>query len=381
MAPVRKNSAPQPGRGGAIVVRQPGGGLVRTRAATTAPVNWVQRIQTGLVDTAKRAIPLGGMLRGAGLGQALWEGINAPPAADGTLDAARRRGDMGATRGGGRPIGSLPTSARVPSQYPAGVPTGIGGGNAGGSRAASAPPPPPRQVSRVAPIFQAPPPPPPGQGNVARPVTGRGGRERAYTAMVQQAGLTQEQADAAQTRGQAALQYRQGGAPAPEILDPSQQEYWDQADIKAWASANKSLADKLKAKHGYVEPGSIFGITRSVTRQLPNFTGTAEQAYASTDSNPFLPEVSLGSKFNIPDVQPHPDAFRETAWQPDPAQANRAFSPEGDAISPYGKAADLLGKHLDEIRRGQREAPPSPSPQSDEDLLRGVNPWNLNWRK
>ena len=276
---------------------------------------------------------------------------------------------------------SLPGSARNPSQYPSGVPTGVGGGNAGAARLASAPPPPAREVSVRMPVFQAPPPRAPGVSNVPRPVTGRGGRERAYTAMVQQAGLTQEQADAAQARGQAALQYKQGGAPTPEILDPSQQGYWDQADTKAWAGANKGLADKLKAKHGYVEPGSIEGITRSVTRQLPNFTGTAEQAYASTESNPFLPEVSLGSKFNIPDVQPHPDAFRETAWQPDPVQANRAFSPEEDAISPYGKAADLLGEHLGRIRRGQREAPPAPSPQSDEDLLRGVNPWNLNWRK
>lgn len=291
-------------------------------------------------------------------------------------------------RFGPRRMPGLPPSAKVIADYPQGVPTGsIGGGNAGGSRLASALPPPTRQVSAGIPAFQAPPPRTPGISNVARPVTGPPGRERAYNAMVQQAGLTPEQADAAQARGKAALEYRKGGA-LDGRLDPSQQEYWDQADIKAWASspANKKLADKLKAKHGYMEPASIEGITGSISRQLPNFSGMAEQAYASTESNPFLPEVNLGSKFNIPEVQRRPDAYQDTvsnipAWEPDPVQANRAFSPEEEATSPYGKAGDLLGEHLNRIRKGRQDAPAAPSPQSDEELLRGVNPWNLNWRK
>lgn len=213
--------------------------------------------------------------------------------------------------------------------------------------------------------------------NVARPVTGPSGRERAYNAMVQQAGLTPEQADAAQARGKAALEYRKGGA-LDGRLDPSQQEYWDQADIKAWAGANKKLADKLKAKHGYVEPASIEGIVRPIVSQLPNFSGTAEQAYASTESNPFLPEVNLGSKFNIPEVQRYPDAFRDAVgvpeWEPDPVQANRAFSPEEEATSFYGRAGDLLDDHLNRIRKGRQDAPAAPSPQWGA-------PWNFNLRK
>ena len=295
-------------------------------------------------------------------------------------------GGRGSGGGGSRQMPGLPPSAKVIADYPQGVPTGsIGGGNAGGSRLASALPPPTRQVSARIPAFQAPPPRTPGMSNVARPVTGPSGRERAYNAMVQQAGLTPEQADAAQARGKAALEYRKGGA-LDGRLDPSQQEYWDQADIKSWAGANKKLADKLKAKHGYVEPASIEGIVRPIVSQLPNFSGTAEQAYASTESNPFLPEVNLGSKFNIPEVQRYPDAYQDTvsnvpAWEPDPVQANRAFSPEEEATSPYGKAGDLLGEHLNRIRKGRQDAPAEPSPQSDEELLRGVNPWNLNWRK
>lgn len=315
MAPIQRNNTP-----GAIVVRRPGGALVRTGAATPPPVKWVQRIQTGVVDTVRRAIPLSGAFRGAALGQAFWAGLNAPPVADGTLDAARRRGDMGVTRGGGRSIGSLPAEARVPSQYPAGVPTGIGGGNAGASAT------PPSRVSGSQSRsggggfnYQPPTPTTPGMSNVARPVTGRGGRERAYTAMVQQAGLTQEQANAARARGEAALAQRKAGLMGGELsgkLDPSQHEYWEQADIKAWAAvpAHKAMVDRLKAKHGYVSPeDQVKSITTDVARNYEAMKPMLNQAYTQGQDSVRLmtgPQIQHG--FNPGAVDVDPAVFQES---------------------------------------------------------------------
>lgn len=276
---------------------------------------------------------------------------------------------VGSALGMRPPMPSLPGYARDRSQYPAGVPTGVGGGNAGGSRTASAPPPPPRQASRVAPIFQAPPPPPPGQGNVARPVTGRGGRERAYTAMVQQAGLTPEQTAAAE-RGKAALAQRKaglmGGEPSGK-LDPSQHEYWEQADIKAWAAvpAHKAMVERLKAKHGYISPEEqMKSITADAARNYEEFKPMLDQAYAQgQDSVRFMSGPQLKHDFNPGTVDVDPAVFQEPP-------------------TPMG---EILNRHLERAREAvPMQVPVSEAgmtPEEIEDRARfQQRSWTMNWR-
>lgn len=245
-----------------------------------------------------------------------------------------------------RPIGSLPTSARVPSQYPAGVPTGVGGGNAGASRAkqwsASAAatrsrPPVPAPGARTAVIrgnfsggsrmsnaiqnaaagtrtnglgVAAPPAPPPspwapgvaeydaadaagtaaaaarsaqgGRGYLSagtsnsRPLEGavdfsatpnilpglqgtdwavRSVSPEVFSAPSQPIGADFGRTPLTATKGmdysRVAFDLPPAAAGAlPDTSNPASQAYWDRADIKSWAGANKELADELRARHG-----------------------------------------------------------------------------------------------------------------------------------
>lgn len=261
---------------------------------------------------------------------------------------------------------SLPASARKPSQYPTGVPTGVGGGNASGSKLAPAPPPPPRQVARVAPVFQVPPPPPPGQGNVARPVTGRGGRERAYTAMVQQAGLTPEQTTAAIERGEAALAQRKLGPLAGGVLsgklDPSQHEYWEQADIKAWAAvpAHAAMVKRLKDRHGYTSPEEQFKvIAADAGRAYEDMKPMVEQAYTQ-GAGGFMPNAQLKHDFDPGTIDVDPTVFQE----------------------PPNPMNEILNRHLGRAREAvPMQTPVNENGMTPEDLENiAKRSWTMNWR-
>lgn len=176
-----------------------------------------------------------------------------------------------------RRVSNLPPSARVPSQYPAGVPTGIGGGNAGASRApapvaqtqAPAPASQP-QSSNWAPAAQQNPRLPAGR-NVAIVNPRSQAQNRALDQAAQNAGLpawnwkaAENKAvfDAAEARSQAATAAReaQGGRGyitadnLPAALDQSKAEYWQGADMQAWMNAsegNRKLAERAMARAGY----------------------------------------------------------------------------------------------------------------------------------
>ena len=192
----------------------------------------------------------------------------------------RRRSGMPATPA---PMGSLPTSARVPSQYPAGVPiisgrpAGVGGGNAGASRAsqgpAAAPAPAPRPTGSAtssggwAPATQGNPRLPAGR-NVAIVTPRHQAQNRALDQAAQNAGLpawnwkaeeNKAVFDAVEARGRVATAARQEqggrgyitGENLPGALDQSKAEYWQSADMQAWAAANPELAKRAMARAGY----------------------------------------------------------------------------------------------------------------------------------
>ena len=265
--------------GGALAPAAPGGALVRSpagrmvgRGAGGAMTPWVQRITTGLAGGAA-GIPGAALAAPVVVGAATlpwvlknWRG------GPGSESPAERRGLSTPTQ---RPIGNLPPSARVPSQYPAGVPTGVGGGNAGASTAAqwapSAPSPAPRpQPSGWSPAAQQNPRLPAGR-NVAIVNPRRQAENRALDQAAQNAGLpawnwkAEENAailKAAEERGQGAMAAReaQGGRGyitadnLPGTLDQSQAAYWQQADMQAWMNAsegNRKLAERAMARAGY----------------------------------------------------------------------------------------------------------------------------------
>lgn len=200
-----------------------------------------------------------------------------------------------------------------------------------------------------------------------RPVTGRSGRERAYTAMVQQAGLTQDQATAAEARGAAALAQRKtglmGGEPSGK-LDPSQHEYWEQADIKAWAAvpAHKEMVARLKAKHGYVSPEEqIQSITTDVARQYEEMKPMLDQAYAQgQDSVRFMPGPQLKHDFNPGTVDVDPAVFQE----------------------PPNPMGEILNRHLERAREAvPMQAPASETGMTPEELENIMKrSWTTNWR-
>jgi hypothetical protein len=204
-------------------------------------------------------------------------------------------------------VSNLPPSARVPSQYPAGVPTGIGGGNAGASRApapvaqtqAPAPASQP-QSSNWAPAAQQNPRLPAGR-NVAIVNPRSQAQNRALDQAAQNAGLpawnwkaAENKAvfDAAEARSQAATAAReaQGGRGyitadnLPAALDQSKAEYWQGADTQAWAAANPELAQRAMARAGYrpqaaPPSGEVGGIGpiadgQAYGRQLQDLQGT-----------------------------------------------------------------------------------------------------------
>jgi hypothetical protein len=204
-----------------------------------------------------------------------------------------------------RPIGTLPTSARVPSQYPAGVAAGVGGGNAGGSRAGQwSRPPAPRQ------------PPPPGNQPLSGPAqqnprlpAGRNvaivnppqrARNRALSNAAQNAGLpawnwqaeeNRSMFEAAEAAGQAAAAARQaqGGRGYLPAMSPG--EGWnaptaDQAVMTAQAAgaldglrpgATSSEAVLAGQAAGAFDGG--IGRSGPAPAALPDISNPATQAY------------------------------------------------------------------------------------------------------
>jgi hypothetical protein len=201
---------------------------------------------SGGLKTAAGVLGLGGTyaaLRGAGIN----------PLGGRAESMAERRGLTPPPR---RPIANLPPSARVPSQYPAGVPTGVGGGNAGASLA-----------SQWSPTAQQNPRLPAGR-NVAIVNPPQRAQNRALNIAAQNAGLPawNWQADensamlkSAQARGTAAAAAReaQGGRgyitadSMPASLDQSKADYWQGADMAAWAAANPELARRAQERAGF----------------------------------------------------------------------------------------------------------------------------------
>ena len=261
----------------------PRGGPVRGVApqtvnvrATAVPV----RVPAGglrLLGAVGAAVELPSALRQAGSDvQALYEAAEGAVRGQPPLDIARRMRTPGYQPV--RRIGSLPASARVPSQYPQGVPTGAG------PRPAPAPPgraPAPSLGPRPAPA-------PPGRATVPVPAPGAPARERAYRSAVQQGRAAAPPAPTLPAAGAALA--ASGTAPAaspgwtPEQIaaadaraagkatrDPRSPDYWAQADIAAWASANKALADDLKRRVGYREPagGGTYVDPSTLPRDLP----------------------------------------------------------------------------------------------------------------
>jgi hypothetical protein len=219
-----------------------------------------------------------------------------------------------------RPMGNLPPSARVPSQYPAGVPTGVGGGNAGASTAAqwapSAPSPAPRpQPSGWSPAAQQSPRLPAGR-NVAIVNPRRQAENRALDQAAQNAGLpawnwkAEENAailKAAEERGQGAMAAReaQGGRgyitadSLPGTLDQSQAAYWQQADMQAWMNAsegNRKLAERAMARAGYdPQAATLQGLTAAAAQAPASGPGAMNGSEWSLTNSPSGPNAALAA--------------------------------------------------------------------------------------
>ena len=207
----------------------------------------------------------GALFTWPGIPNLSWPGIPNTPATGSNTAASGNwvEGLIGAARAQQapprRPIGNLPSSARVPSQYPAGVPTGIGGGNAGASIQPVVQP-----ASNTTAVVL------PGSRNVAIVNGPERARNYAVSAAAQQAGLPawNWQADenrsirqAATSAGEAAAAARSAGQSLPNEANANRQEYWQPggrgslADMQAWAAANPALAARLKQRSGYGTAG------------------------------------------------------------------------------------------------------------------------------
>lgn len=159
------------------------------------------------------------------------------------------------------PRRGLPTSARVVSQYPAGVPTGVGGGNAGASTASQWNPAPARRQPSAAPgPAPASAPAPVPSRNV--PVTIGPARSRAaeLNRQAQQAGVPPQQLSyvpdgenirlAQDNRAAMIAAQRKAGEAISPNLTPASESYYNDADIAAWAAKNPVLANKLRERNG-----------------------------------------------------------------------------------------------------------------------------------
>jgi hypothetical protein len=235
--------------GGAIVRAASPGGLVHSPGGAVTP--WMQRIKTGatagriLAAPAVAAVagPAAGLSIGLGLGGAILGSMGRP----GTARMSLLGGD------------AVP-SARKPYYGPAfGDPGGnpqVGGGNAGASLA-----------SQWSPTAQQNPRLPAGR-NVAIVNPPQRAQNRALNIAAQNAGLPawNWQADensamleSAQARGTAAAAAReaQGGRgyitadSMPASLDQSKADYWQGADMAAWAAANPELARRAQERAGF----------------------------------------------------------------------------------------------------------------------------------
>jgi hypothetical protein len=263
MSPLIRPATPAP-----IVRSSPGGAIVRAPGGAAVP--WVQRIATGIAQgVGALGIPGAAIAVPAAVGAATLPWVTKNWRGGPGAESMNERRGLTPTR---RPMGNLPPSARVPSQYPAGVPTGVGGGNAGASTAAqwnpSAPPTPPSSPpGSWAPAAQRNPRLPAGR-NVAIVNSPQRARNRALDNAAQNAGLpawnweAEENAAmlrAAESRGRAAatargdtfdskgmITSRGGGylsrADMPAASNPREDAYWAQGDMAAWARANQGLA-------------------------------------------------------------------------------------------------------------------------------------------
>lgn len=310
-------------------------------------------------------------------------------------------------------MSNLPPSARVPSQYPAGVPTGIGGGNAGASRAPApvaqeqAPAPASRSQSNSwAPAAQQNPRLPAGR-NVAIVNPRRQAQNRALDQAAQNAGLpawnwkaaeNEAVLKAAEARGQAATTAReaQGGRGyitadnLPGALDQGKAEYWQGADMQAWMNAsegNRKLAERAMARAGYnpQQQGLASGTAAAAAAPVAgpgvmtgpewSFNGTptptaAPLAAAATRNLGYDMSRMSGPDFVAPAAAPSLNDLASRAAAPsavDPRVLNGSewslTNSPSNAMAPMAAAAaDMSGYDYNRMSGGPDFPVPSPAP-------------------
>jgi hypothetical protein len=227
------------------------------------------------------------------------------------IDPLAGRGETMNERRGLTPAGAAPrAAARGEFQGPAfgnvqGNPR-VGGGNAGRSTAAQWMQPAPAPAAQGNPRL-------PGGRNVAIVTPRSQAQNRALDQAAQNAGMpawnwkAEENAavfQAAEERAKAAAAAReaQGGRGyitadnLPTAMDHSQGEYWQGADMKAWAAANPELAKQAMARAGY-DPQA---------QQAQNLQGLAAAAARPPVAAPGVAQGSEWSFANSPNpaVQP-----------------------------------------------------------------------------
>lgn len=280
------------------------------------------------------------------------------------------------------PMPSLPSSARVVSQYPAGVPTGVGGGNAGASAASqwSSPAPAGRPPAAAPAGGYTRPAAVPGIGTapVVRPAGAT--QARLLNAAAQQAGLSpaavryESAGDdvrlAARNRADMIRAAQASGGELPANLTPASEAWWNDADNRAWAAANRGLANNLRRRHGlsdldasgqapWAAPNITFG--GAIDRD-PNVAFGAQNALVSAPAPSFsAPDSAWSVQARNEAFDPGLDLRPEAPWQP-PAgtwQMQSRFNPslsltDGEAPAParqssgvpieaaYGSGMDLM---------------------------------------
>lgn len=282
------------------------------------------------------------------------------------------------TRPAGRPMANLPASARVPSQYPQGVPTGVGGGNAGASRDRPAFSGPPdkapirdsfssdqRQLQRANAtagaglhgVTNA-----PGQGPVQAPANFWKAKENAE---VERA--AREAGEAAQrARHEQKMGYLSRGMGLPATSDPTQDAYWARADNVMFAKANPELAkrngwDPNRDYSAAMNASSVQGI--GPVADVDQYARTLGAVQGTTGIGPFTDGDTYGQI--ITPVAP-PAAG---AAAPDTA-TQASFTPEALA---QAQAGDILNSFTANIK-----ASGAVQPEVDFQALREMDTGEIN---
>lgn len=129
------------------------------------------------------------------------------------------------------------------------------------------------------------------------------------------AGMTFSDKSGLPTGGGAGFAAAAGQAPGlPDTSNPASPAYWERADIKAWAGANKPLADELRKKHGLAPLGASAAPAGAI--QMPSSPVVdTQQAFGMSSLAPetVVPTPAPGQEV-VGALTANPGAF-------DPAQA------------------------------------------------------------